>query len=186
VSASLQTERLILRPYTILDADGLYALVRMNEPALITAFPKLLAGTKTPPDTWEYIKLREKERAERITYAYGIWLSENKELVGHIMVKSIDHSVSKCELSYFISEQQKGKGLITEAMQVILDFCFDELHMQKIFLRIAPDNIPSLIVARKCKFEKEALLKNEFRTGDGRLIDLLYLGLTVSKYRSKN
>lgn len=181
----LHTSRLVLKPYLPSDTEDLFHMVRANEENITVAFPKLLAATRTLPGTEQYILLRQKELNEKQTYAFGIRLKENGLLAGHIVVKSIDRSVPKCELSYFIAKEQQRKGYVTEAVKCILGFCFDELHMRKVFLRIAPGNISSLLVAQKCGFRKEGLLKEEFRTGDDRLIDLLYLGLTASEHREK-
>ncbi|MFL5753698.1 MAG: GNAT family N-acetyltransferase [Bacteroidia bacterium] len=71
-------------------------------------------------------------------------------------------------------------------MQNSLAFCFDELSMQKVFLRTAPGNISSLCLAQKFGFEKEGLLKKEFRTSDDQLVDLLCLGFTASCYKKRS
>jgi RimJ/RimL family protein N-acetyltransferase len=44
--------------------------------------------------------------------------------------------------------------------------------MQKIGLRIEPQNIASGGVAQKCGFTKTGFLRREFRAHDGRLMDV--------------
>src|ERR1700741_2885942 len=166
------TQRLVLQPYAVPDAPEVYNLVKANEAWLIPAFPRMIKGTQTPESTIEYIEQRQNDWEQRTAFAFGIRLKENRRLIGHIMLKSIDWTVPKCELGYWISDHEKGKGFMKEVVQDILIYCFEELNMQKVFLRIAPDNIPSLQLAEKCGFKKEGLLKNEFRTADDRLIDL--------------
>ena len=44
------------------------------------------------------------------------------------------------------------------------------------FLRIDPQNIASIRVGEKNGFEREGVLKRDFRTTDGTLLDVLVLG----------
>jgi ribosomal-protein-serine acetyltransferase len=48
--------------------------------------------------------------------------------------------------------------------------------MNKVYARVDPDNIASIRVLESCGFQQEGLLRKDFRTGDGRLLDVCYFG----------
>jgi RimJ/RimL family protein N-acetyltransferase len=45
-----------------------------------------------------------------------------------------------------------------------------------VYARVAPDNLASCKVLENCGFQREGLLRQDFRTHDGRLIDLYLYG----------
>ncbi len=61
-----------------------------------------------------------------------------------------------------------------------INIAFNEVGLNKVYCRVAPNNIASNRVAQKNGFELEGVLKQEFRIQDGSLIDLNYYGLLKS------
>jgi RimJ/RimL family protein N-acetyltransferase len=55
------------------------------------------------------------------------------ELIGFCMIAFIDKYNKKCKLGITIGEKQEwGKGYAYEALQSLVDFCFDTLGLQRI------------------------------------------------------
>ncbi len=98
-----------------------------------------------------------------------------------MVIKDIDFTVPKCELAYFIDEAFEGKGIATDATHWLVNFCFEELDMEKIILRINPANEGSKQVALKNGFSREGYMKNEYRNGYGELTDVEHYGLTRNR-----
>ena len=94
-------------------------------------------------------------------------------------------NIKKCELGYFIAENETGKGLISKFTSEVVTYCFDILQMNKIFLRIAPDNIRSQKVATHNGFKKEGLLREEYKGFQDKLEDVMYFGLLKADYLNK-
>ena len=63
-----------------------------------------------------------------------------------------------------------------------LEFCFNELMLNKIFICTSEINIASQRVALKHNFKQEGILRDEFRNGDGELQNTVYFGLLKSEY----
>jgi ribosomal-protein-alanine N-acetyltransferase len=60
------------------------------------------------------------------------------------------------ELSYRLFDRATmGKGIATEAVNLLADYLFDWLPIHRLILYIHVDNVPSHRVAEKCGFTKE-------------------------------
>lgn len=72
------------------------------------------------------------------------------------------------EIGYWLSEEHWGKGIISNAIQQIVPYGFENLDIVRIFARIYGTNIPSQKVVEKCgfklegRFEKTIFKNNEF------------------------
>src|SRR5690606_16406030 len=97
--------------------------------------------------------------------------------------KHFDRYVRKCEISYFVDKNHVNKGYATRAIKEIINYIFSRTDMEKIYCRIDPENLASIRVAEKVGFVKEGHLRNEFRTGDDRIIDIFYFGIIKQKYQ---
>ena len=65
-----------------------------------------------------------------------------------------------------ILPENNGKGIVTEAIKVVLKYGFDDLQMHSIEAVIDPENTASERVLQKNGFVKEAhLIENEFAEG---------------------
>ena len=115
---------------------------------------------------------------KKLLYPFGLF--HEGELMAVVLVKNIDWRIPKCELGYFIDQSKEGKGIMTVLVNNTLAYCFDELKMEKVFLRISLENMASIKIAEKTGFEKEGLLRKEFKTETGELIDVLYYGKVKS------
>ncbi|MYL18781.1 GNAT family N-acetyltransferase [Halobacillus litoralis] len=76
----------------------------------------------------------------------------------------------KCvELGYFLSEEYWGKGIVTEALQELVRYGFNELYLNRIEGRSDTDNFGSQKVMKKLGMNYEGTLrKNEFIKGEFR------------------
>jgi len=97
--------------------------------------------------------------------------------VGFIDLKNINWNIPKTEIGYFVNRDDEGKGISSNALKMIIGFCFNELKMSKLFLRTTKSNLGSQRVAEKNGFEKEGFVKRDYKTASGEIVDLLYYGL---------
>src|SRR3954469_11590543 len=120
----IETERLYLQPYALKHADTLFHLIHKNKPRLLHSFPKLLFATETRDATKDFVQQKIFDWNKNKAYALLLFNKEDHHLVGHLNVKDIDWKLLQCELAYFIDEDFKKQGLITEALNCVLKICF--------------------------------------------------------------
>ncbi|KMM37938.1 GNAT family N-acetyltransferase [Guptibacillus hwajinpoensis] len=163
--AEFETERLKLRKLTYVDLDDVYEFC---------SNPKV-----AHPMTWEVNTSREitNDFLKVVITGYedgesGEWAIEWKETGKVIGVAAfIEWSNNhKCiEIGYFLSENFWGRGIVTEALQELIRYGFNELNSNRIEGRCDTDNIGSQKVMRKLGMEYEGTLrKNEFIKGEFR------------------
>lgn len=95
-------------------------------------------------------------------YQFIICLRENDLPVGSTYLRDHDPVVRKAEYGVFIGEEeQRGRGIGTESLELTLKFAFEVLKLHKVFARAFSDNHPSINSFLKGGFEQEACLKDE-------------------------
>jgi RimJ/RimL family protein N-acetyltransferase len=83
-------------------------------------------------------------------------VSPDDVLLGHIEFFKTVNYLDEYELSYHVySREHRGKGVATEAVQLLVRYIFETKRVNRIRLIIHPDNAPSLRLAEKCGFRHE-------------------------------
>jgi ribosomal-protein-serine acetyltransferase len=156
------------------DAKALYELVARNKERLLRYFPITIRNNETRIATRQYLRHLKKRIIKKDLYTLGIY--SNKGLIGVFFIKNIDWNALKCELGYFIDKDDEGKGIMTLAFDTIIDFCFEELKLEKIYVRTSVDNVGSRRLVEKKGFALEGILRNDFRIETNDLVDVAYYG----------
>ena len=173
----MQPEGIEIRLITKDDVIPFYELIEKNRQRLTMYFPKTLKRIRDLDSTRLFIDLKMNEAAKKEGYWFIVISQKDNRFIGSLVIKDLDLTVPKCELAYFIDEDHEGKGITTKATQWLVSYCFDELDMVKIFVRVNPANEGSKRVALKNGFIKEGYMKKEYRNGYGELTDAEHYGL---------
>ena len=166
----LHGERVHLRPIREADLDAFYeAHVDIRNRG---AFFPLGVGSES--------KMRH-EFAET-----GFWQREEgtlliitaeDEMAGHIEFFKPVNYWDAFELSYQLYDDRfAGRGYVTEAVQLLVDYLFGAKKQHRIQLDIVPENVASRRVAEKCGFVLEGTARGAFFNG-GRNQDLAIYSL---------
>ncbi len=89
---------------------------------------------------------------------------ENKEdvPVGSVYIRDIDRQHHKAEYGIFIGEEAaRGKGVGSAAAAMMIEYCFKQLKLHRLFLRVFADNGQAIRSYEKAGFVKEAYLKDD-------------------------
>ncbi|MBA4699698.1 MAG: GNAT family N-acetyltransferase [Ruminococcus sp.] len=144
----LETERLILRPWSEEDAQDLYVYAKDPQVGPIAGWP----SHTSVENSLEIIKnvLSAKE-------TYAVVLKEEQKAVGSIglmtgSASNLDISDEEGEIGYWIGVPFWGQGLIPEAVGEMLRHGFEDLRLEKIWCGYFDGNIKSKRVQEKCGF----------------------------------
>ena len=114
------------------------------------------------------------KRKAKETLGLGIFRGE--DLIGSIGFVKFDWNSRRTEIGYWISKDDEGKGIITRATKLLIDYAFGDLDMNRIEIRCSAENVRSAAVPERLSFKKEGQLRQaEFR--NGRLHDFCIYGL---------
>lgn len=97
--------------------------------------------------------------------------------VGSVYVRDIDETHHKAEYGIFIGEDNaRGKGYGTAAAKLMIRYCFEELQLHRLFLRVYADNVRAIRSYEKAGFVKEAYLRDDVFI-DGEYKDIVLMGI---------
>jgi RimJ/RimL family protein N-acetyltransferase len=83
-------------------------------------------------------------------------VSAHDEIVGHIEFFKTVNYLDEYELSYQVyASEHRGKGVTTEAVNLLVCYLFEHKQVNRIRLVIHPDNLASRRLAEKCGFQHE-------------------------------
>lgn len=141
---NLETERLLLRPFKIEDAESMF--YNWANDYEVTKYMtwnphKNIEETKEKLSVW----IEQYEKPERINFA--IVLKDNNELIGGIDV--CGYIESNPVIGYTLSRKYWNKGYMTEACKEVIRFLFS-LGYSTIRIDAVVDNIGSNKVIKKC------------------------------------
>ena len=173
----------VIRLITLEDLARYFDLIENNRKRLEDFFAGTVAITKTINDT--EIHLRDViQKAEKNNYFPFVVIDLNSnKLIASIQVKSVDWTVAKAELGYYIDRDYEGKGIIKKAVSMIIDHCFDQVGLAKLYIRTHEGNKPSVTIAEANGFQIEGKIRRDYKTTSGVLIDVLYFGLLKEEWK---
>lgn len=154
---TLKTERLILRPWSVKDAEKCYEYCRDPEIGPVAGFP---AHTSVANSTAIILTVLIKEDN------YAIVLKESGELVGSIgLIRESKHfelGENEAEVGYWLGKAFWGRGLIPEALREIMRYAKKELGLTRLYCCYYNDNKKSYRVMQKCGFKDVRSMENVY------------------------
>lgn len=97
--------------------------------------------------------------------------------VSSVYVRDIDNIHHKAEYGIFIGEKEaRGKGYGTAAAKLMVRYCFEELRLHRLFLRVYAENERAIRSYEKAGFVKEAHLREDVYI-DGEYKDIVLMGI---------
>ena len=150
------------------DASGAYA-GWLNDPEVNRW---LETRSVTVPELRTYIR-EKRESPDAILF--GIFWKENGRHIGNIKLEPIDRKRKEVTIGILIGEKTFwGKGVATEATNLVTDYAFKDLRMRAANLGVISENKPAIRVYEKCGF---TVLRTEKKkmNHDGVLYDACYL-----------
>jgi len=124
----------------------------------------------------EYVESCYRSNTE---FLYGI-LSDG-QYIGNILLSNISKNHKTAELSYLIGDKNFwGKGIITEAINLIIKIAINHLKLRKLYAGVCSENIGSIKALEKNNFVKEGIrIKHLYL--DSRFHDQIDYGLLLIK-----
>jgi ribosomal-protein-alanine N-acetyltransferase len=157
----LQTDKLILVEITAAYSNDIYHL--FNDHRITQYYPVMYL--EKPEDANLVVSMLEKKYEEGFMVRWGIKLHASNELIGIIGFNDI-YPGHKAKISYLLSHDYWGRGLMTEAVQAILKYGFEILGLNRIEALVIIGNEQSVKLLLRCGFGYEALLE-DFLFTDG-------------------
>ncbi len=150
----LGTERLILRPVRLGDAEDMFAYTSVPE-----SFRYLRRDPHVSADEDRaFIQNVLEGYREHREFVWGIGQRGDERLIGTCRLFDFQMESGACEVSYLIHPGWCCRGIASEAVGRLIRYAFDELEICTFFARCAVANTGSERVMKKCGMKRVAIL----------------------------
>lgn len=150
----LNTERLNIKPISILNIEDVYKLQSLEKTTKYNTskIPKNINETKITVENW--ILENEKENPKRFTFL--VELIDGNKFIGLIGINLGKEHYKNAEIWFQYDYKFWNKGYATESLRKIIDFGFENLKLHRIEAGCAIENIGSISVLEKVGILREA------------------------------
>lgn len=176
---TLETERLLLRPVTLDDAEAMYAYAS-DETNVRYTFERNQSLEETLNNIARFYLASPLGR-------WGLVLKETGAFIGTIDLHKLDPVLKKAAIGYVIHKDYWNQGLTTEANQAIIQLAFEKIGMNKLVALHDKDNLASGRVMQKTGmvFSHEEPYAAVDKHEPGRIVTRIHYVLTKKEYFSK-
>jgi ribosomal-protein-serine acetyltransferase len=108
----------------------------------------------------EFIQRLADRQARDQGSGYAIWLDH--EMVGGALFRTFDRKSGNCEIGVWLAAHATGRGLMTKACNVLIDWAFNERGMHRIEWHAASENEPSIRTAKRLGMHRDGVLRQSF------------------------
>jgi ribosomal-protein-serine acetyltransferase len=151
------------------DSPVLFELVDRNRAALREWLP-WVDLTHSPEDIRKFIARAHEQWNEG--FGPQCVIEVQGEIAGCIGCHPIDIGNRNTSLGYWLDADRRGKGIITRATAAMVEYLMGELHLHRVEIRCATENVKSCAVASRLGFTREGVLRGAQLVA-GRWLDMV-------------
>lgn len=174
-------DEITLREFSTGDADAVYKTVTRNYDHL-HAFMHWMVPDYSLRSARQFLRHTAEGRANRKNLTLGIF--RQRSLIGVIGFVSFDWQARKTEIGYWISKEEEGRGIVTQAAKRLIAHAFKDLGLNRIEIRCSTRNLRSAAIPERLGFKKEGVLR-EAELRNGVLHDFSLYGLLRAEWQDK-
>ncbi len=161
----METERLVLRRFQLADAQAMYKNWASDDE--VTRYLTWPAHSDSLV-TEQVLKDWMTQYLERNFYQWAIvWKKESPEPIGSISVVRWDKNGKVPVIGYCMGRQWWGHGIMTEALDAVIGFLFDQVGVGSITMYHDVNNPRSGAVMRRCGMEYQGIREKADRNNQG-------------------
>jgi ribosomal-protein-alanine N-acetyltransferase len=163
-SPALKGERVTLRLPQASDYRE-WAALRAASRAFLEPWEPRWATDELERSAWrQRLSRYTEDHASGTALPFFIFENASGALIGGITLGNIRYGVAQTgQIGYWIGERYAGKGLMLEALSLLVHHAFAELRLHRIEAACIPDNLRSLRLLEKAGFQREGLLRSYLR-----------------------
>ena len=159
---SLETKRLILRPFELTDAPAIYEYAKNNNATKWVTWN----SHQSVSDSEKFVQFVFQMEALG-NQNFAICLKERPDFViGDVGINWISKKDKIIELGTILNESYWGKGFVSEAFQAVIEYAFTNLDVVRVQGRCKLGNLQSRKMMEKAGMNYEGLLRSSLYCKD--------------------
>lgn len=157
-------DKVYIRFYEESDAEALCDLHLRNREFFQKYTPSRNDDYYTVKWQLENIRNCAEQMKEGRKYSFGIFAKDNDKLIGNVTLSEVLHDcLQGCFIGYYLDKESNGKGYMTEAVNLAVDFALNVLLLHRIEAGVMPHNTASMRVLEKAGFHKEGIAQKNVK-----------------------
>ncbi|MCI5698280.1 MAG: GNAT family N-acetyltransferase [Clostridiales bacterium] len=118
---------------------------------------------------------------------YTICLREGNLPIGKIYLTKINRRTDSLDITriYIADEDNRDKGYGYDALKLMLDYAFINMHMERVTLDYMTANKKAEHLYEKIGFSREGIMRNSGKK-NGKYVDLILMSMLRSEYYEKH
>jgi ribosomal-protein-alanine N-acetyltransferase len=162
---TLETKRLILRRFTVRDADAMYTNWASDPEVTRYLTWPAHAGVET---SRAVLADWTAAYAQESCYQWAIVLKDRAdEPIGSIGAVDVSDDIAAVQIGYCLGRRWWHQGIMSEALGAVMDFFFDAVGCNRVAGRHDPRNPHSGMVMQKCGMKYEGTQRSADRNNQG-------------------
>jgi ribosomal-protein-alanine N-acetyltransferase len=162
---TLETKRLILRRFTVRDADAMYTNWASDPEVTRYLTWPAHAGVET---SRAVLADWTAAYAQESCYQWAIVLKDRAdEPIGSIGAVDVSDDIAAVQIGYCLGRRWWHQGIMSEALGAVMDFFFDAVGCNRVACRHDPRNPHSGMVMQKCGMKYEGTQRSADRNNQG-------------------
>lgn len=166
---TLEDKSLLLREVKEEDAEDILELYSEKDISLYDKSPYI----NDLEDALRFISEIKSSYYHKKRIDWAIIIKNSNKLVGLIAIHSINSMIYTAEVGYLMNKKYRNQGIITEALNMLITFLFENIDIHSLKATVHVENIASIKVCKKVGF-----VVNEHLSGGSKL----FLTLTNGRY----
>lgn len=178
---NIETSRLLLRRFQSDDVDDMFENWANDEAVTyFLTWPPHKNKEVTRQIIQDWIQQYEKLD----NYNWAIVLKDNQKVIGSIAVTEQNEKAQLAQIGYCLSRTYWHQGIMSEALNAVIDFLFNQVEFECIQARHAANNLHSGGVMKKCGMTYEGTLRHSDWNNQG-VCDICNYSILRSEYIKK-
>lgn len=149
-------DELYLKSLELRDSEDLLPLVDLNRAYLREWLP-WLDMTRDIDEMLAFVDSSVRQQAAGLGFQSGIW--HQNQIVGVIGYHHLEWANHSTCLGYWIAEQFQHRGIMTKSCRTLVDYAFEDWHLNRIEIRCAVGNVRSQAIPERLGFKPEGILR---------------------------
>ncbi|MEL6494728.1 MAG: GNAT family N-acetyltransferase [Cyanobacteria bacterium J06623_7] len=150
----LKTPRLVLRAICQSDAP----LIHRNLSDFQTVMYSNASEAPSLKKVQQMIDKWKEDFNKQQSIRWGITIKEDI-VIGSCGYKKIAKRYRRAEIGYEIFAEYRRQGLMSEALNAVIQFGFETMDFNRIEATVDPENLPSILLLNKLCFSEEGMLR---------------------------
>jgi len=163
----LEGDRVILRDWRDEDAPALAPVCGEWDVCSFTSVP----WSYSEAEALAWVERQREKRAAGTVLALAIQGRDDERALGNVNLARLDEGAREAAIGYWLVPEARGRGLVTAAASLLIDWGSANLELERIEFAILPENLASQHVAERIGATPEGV-RERSHEAEGRLWDM--------------